>query len=51
MKIKTIKIAEAVHKELKVYAAKTGESMTDFAGIAIMERLKAAGHKFIKPKK
>ena len=51
METKTLKIPTNVHKELKIYAAKTGENMTDFAGLAIMEKLKASGHKFIKPEK
>lgn len=45
--VKTLKIPQSVHKELKVYLARTGENMTDFSGLAIMEKLKSSGHKFI----
>ena len=40
MNTKTLKIPEKIHKELKVYIASTDENMTDFAGLAIMEKLK-----------
>lgn len=51
MNTKTLKIPETVHKELKVYIAKTGENMTDFSGLAIMEKLKTSGHKFVSSNK
>lgn len=47
MSTKTLKIPESVHTELKVYIAMSGENMTQFAGLAIMEKLKASGHNFI----
>lgn len=51
-KMKTLKITPEVHKELKMYVvAKEGENMEDVAGLAIMEYLKASGHKFTKPDK
>lgn len=46
---KNIKIPPLVHKELKVYAAHSGENMDDVAGVAIMEKLKQLGHKFVHP--
>ena len=49
MNTKTLKIPESVHKELKVYIAKTGENMTDFSGSAIIDKLKLKGHKFVLP--
>lgn len=49
MNTKTLKIPETVHKELKVYIAKSGDNMTAFSGMAIMEKLKTVGHKFVEP--
>lgn len=54
MPMKSIKISEAVHKELKVFTANSGESISTYAGYAIMLKLKNDGHKFVvkpKPKK
>jgi hypothetical protein len=50
MSTKLIKIADGVHKELKVFVAKNDESMVDFAGVAIMKELKERGHSFVLPK-
>jgi hypothetical protein len=49
--MKTIKIADGVHRELKVFSAQNDENMIDFAGMAIMKALKDKGHKFTLPKK
>jgi hypothetical protein len=49
--MKSIKISPEVHKELKMYVAKTGENISDFSGLAIMQSLKNNGHKFSKPEK
>jgi hypothetical protein len=45
--MKTLKIPNEVHKELKVYIAKNEkETISDFAGFAILAELKNRGHKF-----
>src|SRR6185312_4743222 len=48
--IKTIKIPEKIHTELKVYCATNKENLIDFVGVAILEKLKIEGHKFIDKK-
>jgi hypothetical protein len=48
--MKTVKISPSVHKELKTYVAQKEENISDVAGFAIMEYLKASGHKFTSPK-
>lgn len=51
--IKTIKIPEQVHKELKVYVSRVGSSETieSVTGYAVMLYLQSVGHKFeVKPK-
>lgn len=48
--MKTIKVAEGVHFELKRYAANNPkDKMEDIAGLSIMVYLKAHGHKFMSP--
>lgn len=46
MGTKSLQIPEAVHTELKTYAAKTKTKMNDLSGLLIMEALQARGHKF-----
>jgi hypothetical protein len=48
---KTIKIPEKVHTELKSYVAVNKVTIDEFAGMAIMEKLKQSGHKFVYPEK
>jgi hypothetical protein len=49
---KNLKIAPAVHTELKVFVAQNpGESMEDFSGFAIMKELRERGHAFVMGKK
>lgn len=43
----TIKIPDDVHLELKVFVAAKKESMSEFAGIAIMKELINRQHNFI----
>jgi len=50
MQSKTIKIPEKIHTELKVYCATNKENLIDFVGVAIVEKLKKEGHKFIDKK-
>lgn len=38
-KTKTVKILPAVHKNLKIHVAKTGENITEFVSNAILEKL------------
>jgi len=45
--MKTLKIPENVHTELKVYVATQKEDMSDVAGYAIMKYLSDSGHKFV----
>lgn len=50
--MKTIKIADQIHRELKIFVAVNhGEKITDFSGLAIMKELKSRGHKFTTPEK
>jgi hypothetical protein len=50
--MKSLKVTEVVHKELKVFVAQSDENMIDFVGLAIMKELKERGHKFVaKPSK
>lgn len=49
--MKTVKIAPAVHTELKLFVAAKSESISDVAGYAIMLYLKNCGHKFTVSKK
>lgn len=45
--MKSIKIPEAVHTEIKIFLAKnTGETITEFVGYAALAELKNRGHKF-----
>lgn len=54
--MKTLKITDGVHKELKKFCANLDSSnvlssLSDIGGYAIMEYLKREGHKFsAKPK-
>lgn len=51
-KRKNLKIPVLIHRELKVYAAQSGNNMDEVAEIAITNELKLRGHKFIvKPEK
>ena len=47
--MKTIQVSETVHRELKVFVAsgKTEFPIHVVAGVAIMEYLRANGHKFL----
>jgi hypothetical protein len=49
--MKTVKIPDLVHKELKRFCVDEEEKIEDFSGYAIMKELKSRGHKFIEPKK
>lgn len=52
VKTKTLKISEWVHKELKLFSAKEGVSITNISDAAIVSLLTMKGHKFTyKPKK
>jgi hypothetical protein len=52
VKTKTLKISEWVHKELKLFSAKEGVSITKISDAAIVSLLTMKGHKFTyKPKK
>lgn len=46
----TAKIPEKIHTELKVYCATNKENLIDFVGVAILEKLKIEGHKFLDKK-
>lgn len=46
---KTIKISNPVHTELKLFVAKSKDTIEEFAGYAIMLELKNSGHKFSQP--
>ncbi len=48
MGTKTLKISESVHRELKVYVAKSGDNMTVFADAAIIALLVTKGHRSSK---
>lgn len=48
--MKTLKVSEAIHFELKRYVANNPkEKMEDVAGYSIMVFLKSRGHKFVLP--
>jgi hypothetical protein len=47
MEYKSLKILGRVHQELKIFAAKNNESISDIATHAIMRELTERGHKFI----
>ena len=48
--MKTVKIPELVHKELKRFCVDNEEKIEDISGYAIMKELKGRGHKFLSPK-
>lgn len=49
--MKTIKIHEVTHKELKVYCTLNGEKIEDVVQLAVVSELKKRKHSFINPKK
>ncbi len=48
--MKSIKIPEKVHDELRIYAATVKQNISEVASFAILAELKNSGHKFVYPK-